>query len=163
MCLISQSRNICSLTLTHISPFQTGTHYCVKRLLFDTTPPAGGWASPPFHMIISLIKLSSHTINIYALFSGITWFIHQLKIMQWSPVKTPNSIFNLRYRRWMEVTVFTPVCLLLAKKKNFSIVCWSVCLSKRLFVCFLFVCCSFLVVRLEPTVLIATIWIFFRW
>ena len=42
--------------------------------------------------------------------------------------------------------------LLLAKKKIFSLVCWSVCLSKRLSVC-----CSFLVVRLEPTVLIVPI------
>ena len=58
MCLISQSRNIRSLALTHISHFQTGTHYFIIAPPFDTTPPAGGWALPSFQMIIYLIKLS---------------------------------------------------------------------------------------------------------
>ena len=46
-----------------------------------------------------------------------------------------NLIFNLRHRR-SEVTVFTPFCLFVTcEKKKFSLVCWSVCLSKRLSVC----------------------------
>ena len=54
-------------------------------------------------------------------------------------------LVNLRHRRWIEVTVFTPVCLLLTKSKDFvsilmtSVLCLFVCLCVCLFVC-VFVC-----------------------
>ena len=45
----------------------------------------------------------------------------------------PSQLVNLHHRRWMEVTVFTPFCLLLTKSKDFvsilmtSVLCLFVC------------------------------------
>jgi len=80
------------------------------------------------------------------------------------PILHPDEIW--RHRRVLKegstqfslcFFVFLHVCLLLAKKKNFrDYVGLSVCPNVCLFVCLF-------VATLEPTVLIGTIWIFFRW